>query len=117
MIKAGIKVSDSSEQERQEAERCLEKKNIKSQFDFSDEKIKRFICYGFLHKKKDTLKNQRRFIFLISSRPLADKHYNQNDDILEASALPYWLKFDTLYYYSFNSDEDDSKQKGEIELR
>lgn len=116
MIEAGIKVSNAFESEMQESQKCLEAKNLKSQFNFLDINIKKFICFGFLYKKKDTLKNQKRFIFLISSRPLADKDYEQNDNCLESSVLPYWLKFDTLYYYSFENNEDNSKQKGEINL-
>jgi hypothetical protein len=117
MISAGIKVSKSFEQEFEEAQKCLEAKNIKSEFDFDDIKIKKNVCYGFLHKKKDSLINQKRFLFLISSRPLADKDYNEDNDCLEASDLPSWLYFDTLYYYSFDNEKDDSKKKGEISLR
>jgi len=117
MIKAGILVSNNFNQEMKESNRCLEKKNLKAQFNLDDINISKNICYGFLYKKKDALKNQKRFIFLISSRPLAYKDYNEESNNLEASVLPYWLKFDTLYYYSFDNDKDDSKQKGEICLR
>ena len=120
MKQAGITSSNSFAQESEDSEKCLEIKNIKSQFNFSDLDIKANICYGFLLKnKKDKLfeQNQKRWMFLISSRPLTDPEYEAKDSKLESSALPYFLKFDTLYYYTFNDEEDNSEPKGEISMR
>jgi hypothetical protein len=124
LTEAGITSSNSFFQESENSEKCLIKKKIKQEFNFEDPMIKSNICYGFLNKKKkeDMLfniidNNQKRWFFLISSRPLMDKEYEANDNILESSALPYWIKFDTLYYYTFKDDEDDSEAKGEIHIK
>ena len=124
MRQAGITSSNSFAQESEDSEKCLEIKNIKREFDFDNPIIKSNICYGFLNKKKKENKifniienNKKRWMFLISSRPLLDKEYESNDNILKASALPYWIKFDTLYYYSFENDEDKSGAKSEIPIR
>jgi hypothetical protein len=123
MKQAGITSSNSFAQESEDSEKCLNKKNIKCEFDFNNPIIKSNICYGFLNKKKkeDNIfnlnDNQRRWFFLISSRPLFDMEYEANDNYLESSALPYWIKFDTLYYFTYQNEEDDSEAKGEISIR
>jgi hypothetical protein len=99
-----------------EVHKCLEKKNLKSIFDFNDKNLLKYMCFGFLFKKKDKLKNQKRFFFLISSRPVSNNDYKQDNVNLESSTLPCWMNFDTLYYYKFENELDDSKQKGEISL-
>lgn len=102
----------------------MEIKNIKKEFDFDKPIIKSNLCYGFLNKKKKDDKifniidnNQKRWMFLISSRPLTDDEYEASDNVLESSALPYWIKFDTLYYYSYSNEQDDSEPRGEINIR
>lgn len=124
MQKAGITSSNSYAQDCESSEKCLITKSIKQEFDFDRDIIKSNICYGFLNKKKRDDKifnmldnNQKRWIFLISSRPLLNKEYEASDNILESSALPYWIKFDTLYYYTYDNDEDKSDPRGEISIR
>lgn len=107
-------------QESELSEKCLEVKNFKTQLNFDDPLIKANACYGFLEKKKkkgliDSY--QKRWLFIISSRPLNYRDYEENENNLDASALPWWLKFDTLYYYSFDDNNDISENKGLIELR
>lgn len=100
-------------------------KNIKQEFNFEKHpEIRSNICYGFLNKKKKGEKifniidnNQKRWFFLISSRPLRDQEYDANDYTLESSALPYWIEFNTLYYFKYRNDEDDSEAKGKISLK
>ena len=110
-------------QESELSEKCLEVKNFKTQLNFDDPVIKANACYGFLDKKKkkglmDIIDSfQKRWFFIISSRPLNYKDYEMNENNLDASALPWWLKFDTLYYYSFEDDNDSSEPKGLIEMR
>jgi len=106
--------------ESDSSEKCLEVKNIRSQLNFDDPVIKANTCYGFLEKKKkkgliDSY--QKRWLFIISGRPLNYKDYEVNENNLDASALPWWMKFDTLYYYSFDDDNDSSEHKGLIEMR
>ena len=67
----------------EEAHKCLEKKNFKSYFNFNDKNLIKYICFGFLFKKKDSLKNQKRFFFLISSRPLSNNDYKDDNFNLE----------------------------------
>ena len=98
----------------------MEAKNIKAQFNLDDPMIKSNICYGFLDKKKqgglllDSI--QKRWLFIISSRPLNDTNYETNDNNLDPSALPWWLKFDTLYYYRFEDNNDQSEARGAIDI-
>lgn len=102
----------------EEANICLEKKNIKTCFNFNDKNLMKYICFGFLFKKNDAsiVKNHKRFFFLISSRPLSNSDYKKDYINLERSALPCWAEFNTLYYYEFENANDDSKIKGEISL-
>jgi hypothetical protein len=126
---------NNKKKEIEELQKCLEKKNLKSYFNFNDINTKKHICYGFLYEKNESQNNisnnndnnKRRFIFLISSNPnnLANKDNNNQDNnkseslSLSSSAfvLPNGFKFDTLYYYSFDNNEDDSKHKLEIPIR
>lgn len=99
----------------------MEAKKIKSEFNFEDPNIKSNVCYGFLDKKKKKNllidSSQKRWLFIISSRPLNDNDYETKENYLDASVLPWWLKFDTLYYYIFEDNDDQSEAKGTIEIR
>lgn len=98
----------------------MEAKNIKSQFDFEDPNIKSNICYGFLSKEKKALVdyNQNRWLFMISSRPLNYADYEVRENSLDTSVLPWWLKFDTIYYYEFENKENESTEaKGTINIK
>jgi hypothetical protein len=78
--------------------------------------IKSRIKYGFLLKKhkKDYL-FQKRWFFLMSSRPLNDLDYEKDEHSIFKN--PAGINLDTLYYYTFQTDEDESQPKGEINLR
>ena len=77
------------------------------------------IHYGFLQKRhKATIEfYQKRWFFLISSRPLTDFGYDNDDKILEDQILPSFLMFDTLYYYEFENENDTSESKGNYPLK
>ena len=74
------------------------------------------IQYGFLGKpSRNALKiEQSRWLFLISSRPLAQDAYLQDADEIHEDDLPILIKFDTIYYYSVGFNNKDAELKGEI---
>jgi hypothetical protein len=77
--------------------------------------IKSRIHYGFLNKKhKNDYLYQKRWFFLMSSRPLNDEDYEKDEQTIFKN--PTGINLDTLYYYCFDGEEDDSKPKGEINL-
>lgn len=110
--------ANGSEEQAVLSEKCLELKNLKSQFDFDDPNIKSNICYGFLQRRQNNLLEpwQKLWFFIISNRPLNDKTYELNENSLDNSILPWWLKFDTLYYFVADSDTDKSETIGNIEI-
>jgi hypothetical protein len=75
------------------------------------------IYYGFMQKKhkKDYL-FQKRWFFIISSRPLTDNNYDNDDTMLDEVKIPKSLTFDTLYYFHMENENDDSQSKGNILL-
>ena len=78
--------------------------------------IKTRIQFGFLLKKhKNDLVFQKRWFFLISTRPVIDLEYERDESMIFKN--PTGILLDTLYYYTFDVDTDDSKAKGDIALR
>jgi hypothetical protein len=96
--------------------KCLSLKNIDKELNFSKSEIKSRTYYGFLGKKhkykNDTY--QKRWFFIISSRPLLDINYQNDESQLDEKILPGFLAFDTLYYYECEYDTDISEAKGTI---
>jgi hypothetical protein len=78
--------------------------------------IKNRIQYGFLFKNhKNDFIFQKRWFLLMSSRPLNDFDYEKDENMIFKN--PSGIVLDTLYYYTFEDDFDDSKAKGDIPLR
>ena len=76
------------------------------------------IIYGFLEKRHKSSMElyQKRWCFLISSRPLTEEGYENDDIQLEDNILPSFLIFDTIFYYKYKNENDDSEAKGKIPL-
>ena len=76
------------------------------------------MAHGFLGKRHKSSMEiyQRRWFFLISSRPLTDKGYENDDQVLEEKVLPSFLSFDVIYYYNAESEKDTSDSAGNISL-
>ena len=74
------------------------------------------VQYGFLGKPtRNALKIEKsRWLFLISSRPLTQDAYLQDNDEITEDDLPILIKFDTIYYYSVGFNNKDAELKGEI---
>lgn len=70
------------------------------------------IYYGFLEKK-----NNKRWLFLMSQRPLTDRNYENDDTMLDDNKIPKNIFFDTLYYFTVDNENDDSPPKGSIIMR
>jgi hypothetical protein len=78
--------------------------------------VKSRVHFGFLMKKhKKEFIYQKRWFFLISSRPLNDQDYENDDKLVYKN--PAGIQMDTLYYFTFDNDSDDSTFKGDIPLR
>lgn len=81
-----------------------------------EEKRNNRVMYGFLGKPNRTALKiaKTRWVFLISSRPLnQDAYLDDNEEITEDD-LPPLMSFDTLYYYSTGYNFEDSTLAGEI---
>ena len=74
------------------------------------------VMYGFLNKPNRTrLKIERkRWVFLISSRPLSQEAYLEDIEEISEDDLPPLLKFDHLYYYKTGYKAEEVVQAGEI---
>ena len=74
--------------------------------------------FGFLQKSHKAIVEyyQKRWFFLISSRPLTDFGYDNEDYTLEEKVLPSFLMFDTLYYFECESENDNSESQGNFVL-
>ena len=81
--------------------------------------LKTRIKYGFMTKKSkyNSIISQKRWFFIISSRPLSTKDQLSDEDTYNDSYLPPSLSFDTLYYYSAEDDHDTSAAKGELSMK
>ena len=75
-------------------------------------------AFGFLGKRHKSSYEiyQKRWFFLISSRPLTDKGYENDDQILEEKVLPSFLSFDIIYYFNAENENDTSESAGNIPL-
>jgi hypothetical protein len=51
----------------------------------------------------------------MSSRPVSDAEYERDDTMIFKN--PSGIQLDTLYYYQFDIETDESKFKGEIPMR
>lgn len=82
------------------------------------EKLNARMIYGSLDKRsKGNVKYwMKRWLLLVSSRPLKEDLYVEDDFILEETNFPVWLEFDVIYYFKEESDDDDSPNIGEIPL-
>lgn len=66
------------------------------------------------HKEYDYY--QKRWFFIFSSRPLFDNNYLEDETDLDPKKQKDWLKFDTLFYFKYESTDENSKSSGELEL-
>ena len=80
------------------------------------------IMYGFLGKPaRGALSNlgalkieQKRWVFLMSSRPLNQTQYSELDDEIPSDQYPTMIDFDIIYYYKTGITEDEVMLAGEI---
>lgn len=72
---------------------------------------------GYLHKKgqQQTSKFQKRWFFLISSKPIFNDS-QLDEQIIEDKQLPPKIELDTLYYYSYDGEGDTTERKGAIRM-
>ena len=74
------------------------------------------VIYGFLFKRsKGKFKFfNRRWWFMISSRPLNSDAFLDDPLVLQDGVLPPMIEFDVLYYYAMDKENDGSRPLGEV---
>lgn len=115
---SGFSVTNNQEEEL--SKKCLTLKNItKGLLDVNNPEIKSRVQFGFLYKRHKAQMEyyQKRWMFMISSRPVTDMGYENDDTMLDDKKIPTWMTFDTLYYYTADSDTDASDIKGKIIMK
>ena len=115
MQKAGKVVN----QDLENSKKCLTAKGIAKHLSkLSSETQESRIIYGFLEKRHKSSMElyQKRWCFLISSRPLTEMGYENDEIQLEENILPSFLNFDTIYYYKYSGESDNSESAGKIAL-
>jgi hypothetical protein len=78
--------------------------------------LKTRMMHGFLGKPNRTaLKiEKKRWVFLISSRPLNQDAYLENQEELDEDEMPPIINFDTIYYYKPEYNEGEATLAGEV---
>ena len=96
----------------------LKAKGIDQLINISDPKIKTRIYHGFMYKKHKVHDYfQKRWFFIFSERPLFDNNYIKDDTDLDKKKLKEWLKYDKLFYFKYEANEENSKSAGDLELK
>jgi hypothetical protein len=74
------------------------------------------IISGFLYKRsKGKVKYfNKRWFFMISSRPLNSDAFLEDPAVLNEGVLPPMMEFDVIYYYAMDREDDSSRPLGEI---
>ena len=104
-------------QEEELSNQILEEKGITNLINIKDPKIKTRIHHGFLYKKHKAHDYfQKRWFFILSSRPLFDKEYIQDDLDLDPKKQKEWIKFDTLYYFKYQNKPEFKENLGGLEM-
>lgn len=101
------------------SEKCIELKGLKPLLrGINPDLLKTRVKHGFLLKKHktSTFYSQKRWLFLISSRPFDSNEQLYDEETVDNNSLPSSLKFDTLYYYSVDDENDKSTFKGELKM-
>jgi hypothetical protein len=82
----------------------------------NEKQLKSRVIYGFLKKRgKGKMKSfQSRWFFLLSSRPLNQVDFLQDQIILNESVLPPMIEFDVIYFFVMDAADDASGTLGEI---
>ena len=91
-------------------EKIIKSYGIEKYININADNIKaRFYC-GFLYKKQKVRDNyQKRWCFLISSRPIRDKSYATDEVNLDGNKyLKDWIKFDYLFYFKYEKHKEST---------
>lgn len=109
----------SLEKSKEFSERCLDLKGLRAQLRAINPQALKYRCkYGFMQKshKTNSMLSQKRWLFLISARPLTTNDQLLDEETYNDSYLPSTLKFDTLYYYSAEDEQDVTVTKKELQM-
>ena len=93
------------------SEQALIDKGMNNYLDSIDKKmIKTRIMYGFLGKRSAGKVKffQKRWFFLISSKPLNFYSYSEDQRVMDETLIPPLLELDTIYYYIMGKEGDTS---------
>lgn len=91
-------------------DKLIKAKGIDKLINISKQEIKSRIYSGFLYKHHKTHDYfQKRWFFLISSRPLKDKLYEKDEMSLDENKYKKeWIKFDQLFYFKYENEKEPS---------
>lgn len=99
------------------SDKCIEIKGLKPLLrGINPDLLKVRMKHGFVMKKHKSnfMSSQKRWLFLISARPLLNEDQLKDEETLDQNTLPSSIKFDVLYYYSVEDEQDTSPSKGEL---
>lgn len=119
VVNALSKKGISLEKSKEFSEKCLDLKGLRTQLRAINPQALKYRCkYGFMQKshKSNSMLSQKRWLFLISARPLSINDQLIDEETYNDSYLPSTLKFDTLYYYGAEDDQDISSFKKELPM-
>lgn len=111
--KSGVNMGADNNEEL--SRKCLRLKNISPRIDTESIEIASRVHYGFMYIKS-SFENQKRWFFVLASKPISDSGLLADEQILDESVLPSWLKLDTLYFFKVANDEDTSEALAIIPL-
>ena len=95
----------------------LKCKGIDKLVNLKDPKINTRIYYGFIYKRHKIHDYfQKRWFFIFSARPLFDNYYLEDDTDLEPKKQKDWIKLDSLFYFKYKDQDENSENAGSLEL-
>jgi hypothetical protein len=106
-------------EEQLSSDKCFTLKGIKPFLrGIHPDLLKTRLKYGFMSKKhkNNYMSSQKRWLFLVSARPILEKDLYKDEETLDVNSLPTTISFDTLYYYSYDDENDKSTFKGELQM-
>jgi hypothetical protein len=85
----------------------------------SNPEIKKRFFSGFLKREKKNMElNKKKYwVILFSSRPLRNDDYENDDKTIDDSKLKEWLKFDTLFFFHVDEEDEKEPQKQPLKLK
>ena len=100
-------------------EEFLEQRGINKLLDLSNPEIKKRFFSGFLKREKKNMElNKKKYwVILFSPRPLRNVDYETDDKMLDISKLKKWIKYDTLFFFHPEEEDEMEPKKEPLKLK